>query len=574
MLRRRLPVNLLIGLLLLCVVALLAIVGPIFWSDLAAATDGPLRAPASAEYLLGTDAQGRDVFARTLVATRLSLAMALAATAISMVLGGLAGLAIALSGYRVNWWGGRIIDLFVSWPPIVIALAVTAILRPSAPAVALAIGLAAAPQFARMAYALARSEAFREHAITAKMIGVSWWRLLLRHVLPGITSPLLVLGSAIFASSLLAMSGLSFIGLGVQAPQFDWGTMLSSGLTSLYSNPIEILGPSIMIVMTGAAAGLVGDGLARLNDPRRNARQADSSAADRAKLTSPVSGGAQLATGTDAAVSPVLKVRALRVGTASVGGSGIAQELVHGIDFDVHRGEILGIVGESGSGKSVSAMSAIELIPHGLVRSADELYCAGVDLNDPAAPIEELATKVGVVFQDPSSTFNPAQRLGVQLTESLRVHRKVSRKKAEALAIQQLRAVRISHPELRVKQYPYELSGGMRQRAMIAMSLLSQPELLIADEPTTALDVTVQAEVLKLIRQMNEECGTAVLFVSHDISVVAALCHRVLVMKDGAIVEQLTPSQIRQGSAAHPYTRELLSSTVRARLAAQKGAES
>ncbi len=562
--RRTLPLNLIIGLCLLAAIAILAIIGPIFWGTAAADTSGPLRAGASAEYLLGTDAQGRDVFARTLVASRLSLVMALAATAISMLLGGLIGLAIAMSGHRVNWWGGRVIDLLVSWPPIVIALAVTAILRPSAPAVALAIGVAAVPQFARMTYSLARTEAFREHAVTAKMIGVPWWRLLSRHVLPGIIAPLFVLGSAIFASALLAMSGLSFIGLGVQAPQFDWGTMLSGGLASLYSNPIEILGPSVMIVLTGVSAGLLGDGLARLNDPRRRLR-----AAGLADEDAPVQ--RSLVAGTSDTAPAVLRVRGLRVGTAS-GEGGIAHELVHGIDFDVNRGEILGIVGESGSGKSVSAMSAIELIPHGLVRQAETLECAGVDLNDPKAPLRELATRVGVVFQDPSSTFNPAQRLGVQLTESLRVHRNVSRKEAESLAIEQLRAVRMTQPELRVKQYPHELSGGMRQRAMIAMSLLTQPELLIADEPTTALDVSVQAEVLRLLRQMNEECGTAVLFVSHDISVVAALCHRVLVMKDGAIVEQLSPDQIRTGAATHPYTRELLSSTVRARLRAQKGA--
>ena len=564
---RTLPTNLLIGLSLLLVVVILAIIGPIFWGAAAGDTNGPLRAGASGEYLLGTDAQGRDVFARTMVATRLSLVMALVSTAISMLLGGLIGLTIAMSGYRVNWWGGRVIDLLVSWPPIVIALAVTAILRPSAPVVALAVGIAAAPQFARMTYTLARTEALREHATTAKMIGVSWGRLLFRHVLPGITSPLLVLGSAIFASALLAMSGLSFIGLGVQAPQFDWGTMLSSGLASLYSNPIEILGPSLMIVTTGVAAGLVGDGLARLNDPRRQLRKSGQSAGIEEKETSVVSGAHEA----DEPETPVLRVRGLRVGVAGVGNE-IAQELVHGIDFDIRRGEILGIVGESGSGKSVSAMSAIELIPQGLVRTASQLHCAGIDLNAANAPLRDLATRVGVVFQDPSSTFNPAQRLGAQLTEAIRVHRRVSRREAEALAIDQLRAVRMTQPELRVKQYPHELSGGMRQRAMIAMSLLSQPDLLIADEPTTALDVTVQAEVLRLLRQMNEELGTAVLLVSHDISVVSALCHRVLVMKDGAIVEQLTPEQIRRGTAAHPYTRALLSSTVRARLAAQRGA--
>jgi oligopeptide/dipeptide ABC transporter ATP-binding protein len=165
------------------------------------------------------------------------------------------------------------------------------------------------------------------------------------------------------------------------------------------------------------------------------------------------------------------------------------------------------------------------------------------------------------VFQDPSSCFNPALHVGAQLTEVLRVHKGVPRREAAKLAVNRLREVRVSAPESRMHQYPHELSGGMRQRAMIAMALLSEPRLLIADEPTTALDVTVQADVLRLLHQINADHGTAMLLISHNINVVATLCHRVCVMYAGRIVEEVAVADLRAGRVHHPYTKALLAAS-------------
>ncbi|MGX1701194.1 ATP-binding cassette domain-containing protein [Microbacterium sp. NPDC055357] len=550
---RTLGAGLTIGLVILAAMAVLAVVAPMIWADAAADTTGPLRAGPSAEHWLGTDAHGRDVLLRTLVAARLSLLMAIAATAIAVLIGGLLGAAVALSGPRLTWWGTRLIELLIAWPPIIIALAVTAIMRPGTTAVVLAVGLAFSPQFARLTFTLANSVTARDYTVTARMLGVPAPLLLIRHVLPGIGSALLVLMSSALASSLVSMSGLSFIGLGVQAPEYDWGTMLAAGLKSIYSSPAEFVGPALGIVLTGLAAGLVGDGLARLNDPRLRGT-GRRVARTRPRLT------AQPAhmPGDDVAV-----IEGLRIATTSVP----AKELVHGVSFSVAQGEIVGIVGESGSGKSLTAMTAAQLTPDGLGWTADRLAIAGHELGPDVIAPTDLALKVGVVFQDPTSCFNPARKLGPQLIESIRFHQGLSRAEARRIAVERLREVRISEPEKRLRQYPHELSGGMRQRAMIAMSILTEPRLLIADEPTTALDVTVQAEVLRILRQVNRTHGTAILLISHDIDVVAAMCDRVLVMRDGEVVEEITVADLRAGRTAHPYTRQLLDASLRERRA-------
>jgi peptide/nickel transport system permease protein len=285
----------------------------------------------------------------------------------------------------------------------------------------------------------------------------------------------------------------------------------------------------------------VGDGLAAAADPRVTHRRVPRVAATRS-----VRGGS---------AAPVV-VRDLVVRRAD------GTELVHGISFEIGRGEIVGLVGESGSGKSLTALSLARLLPDGLAAEASELRVGDVDLLDRPTR-RELVDAVAMIYQDPGTTFNPALRMGAQLTEVLRVHRGKSAKQAREIIAGLLADVHIADPERLLRSHPYELSGGMRQRAMIAAALAAEPALLVADEPTTALDVTVAAGILRELARIRDETDTATLFISHDLGVVEELCDRILVMKDGVIVEELTREALRAGDVTSPYTRMLLESVPR-----------
>lgn len=232
---------------------------------------------------------------------------------------------------------------------------------------------------------------------------------------------------------------------------------------------------------------------------------------------------------------------------------------VRDVSLDVANGERVGIVGESGSGKSLTALAVAQLIerPGAVVARSITFEDADLARLDPAERERRLATAMAMVFQDPLSSFNPALRIGRQVTESSEVHLGRSRAEATALATARFSELAIAGAERRLGQYPHELSGGMRQRAMIAMGLMTQPRLILADEPTTALDVTVQRQVLYALHQANAEHGTAIILISHDISVVEAFCERVVVMYAGRVVEEIAADRLRSG-AAHPYTRALL----------------
>jgi peptide/nickel transport system permease protein len=234
-------------------------------------------------------------------------------------------------------------------------------------------------------------------------------------------------------------------------------------------------------------------------------------------------------------------------------------ELVSSVSFTVAAGEIVGIVGESGSGKTLTSLAVSRLLPRGLTSTADLLRFRDLDLRgDVRRPdLRRLGSEMGMVFQDPMSSLNPAMRIGPQMAEVLRVHVGLSRREALQRAAQALEDVYITDPERRLRQYPHELSGGMRQRVMIAMGMLTDIHLLVADEPTTALDVTVQGQVMSLMKALNERIGTSVLLISHNIALLSEICDRILVMYRGRLVESVATGSLQE-SATHPYTRLLI----------------
>ncbi len=258
---------------------------------------------------------------------------------------------------------------------------------------------------------------------------------------------------------------------------------------------------------------------------------------------------------------PLLSVRDLRVGFATEGGR---LQAVDGVSFDLSPGEVLAIVGESGSGKSVTAQTIIGLTRSPNARIEGRVELEGTDLvGSPEAELRRVrGERIAMIFQDPMTSFNPVYRVGRQIVEAIRAHRGTGGAEAHRLAVEMLDSVGIPDAERRVDAYPHEFSGGMRQRAMIAMALALEPEVLIADEPTTALDVTVQAQILELLGRLNRDRGLATILITHDLGVVAEVADRVLVMYAGRIVEKGTTEEIFH-DPQHPYTWGLLGSLTR-----------
>jgi oligopeptide/dipeptide ABC transporter ATP-binding protein len=519
----------------LAAVLLMAILAPILWSDRAEAIDtSQILQGASSAHWAGTDSLGRDVFFRILVATRLSVTLALAATGIGVVTGLLLGTAPLVLGRRVGRLVTAAVNIAVAFPGLLLALFFAVIFGVGSTGGLFAIGFAIVPGFARLTQTLVTKIAGQDFIAAARIAGVSRPRLLVRHVLPNIGEPLIINATIGAGNALLAFAGLSFLGLGVQPPGYDWGRLLGTGLGSIYVHPEAALYSGAAVIVAGLAFNLFGEAAAKsLGHRAPRLRKAPTPVG---KSTEDIPGDA------------VLAVEDLWVTFG-------AMSPVRGVSFALRRGEAVGVVGESGSGKSLTALAITRLIePPGFVTAA-RLSFLGTSLLD-EAPDQLLGTSMSIVFQDPMTSLNPTMRVGGQLAEVARAHQGLPRRGAWGRAVDRLTAVKIPFPSVRARQFPHELSGGMRQRAMIGMGLMGTPALIVADEPTTALDVTVQRQVLRLLDSIRADEGLALLLISHDISVIRQVCDRVLVMYAGRIVEDLPADGL--SAARHPYTRALL----------------
>ncbi|MEU7898048.1 dipeptide/oligopeptide/nickel ABC transporter permease/ATP-binding protein [Nonomuraea sp. NPDC049152] len=533
------------GAAIVALLLVLAVIGPPIWGDRAELID-PVAAlqGASAAHPLGTDNLGRDILARMLVATRFSLLLALLAAAIGAAIGVVLGTLPSVLPRRPGRLVSGVVNALVAFPGLLLAMFTAVVAGLGARGAVLGIGVAVAPGFARLTQTLAASVAGADYVAAARLLGVSRTRIVTRHVLPNIAEPLILNLTTMIGGSLLGLAGMSFLGLGVQPPSYDWGRLLFDGFGRIYVSPIVALGPALMVVVAGVGFNLVGEALARTAS-----RSAVHGAAP-AVPPRPAAGEDDERRDTEA----VLEVRDL---TVTFPGDVTP---VRDVSLTVGPGEIVGVVGESGSGKSLTAYAVGGLVPYpGVVGGGPVLLC-GQDVH--ALPEGErrkvLGTSLAMVFQDPMASLNPALKVGGQLAEVATVHQRATRADAWRRAVDRLGHVRITDPARRARQHPHEFSGGMRQRAVIAMGLMGTPRLIIADEPTTGLDVTVQGEILRLLREVTEETSAATLFISHDIAVVGSLCDRVVVMYAGRVVEELPADRL--GAAAHPYTRALVSS--------------
>jgi peptide/nickel transport system permease protein len=405
------------------------------------------------------------------------------------------------------------------------------------------------PFFARNIRGITVGIANKEFVDAARLSGMSDARIILTEILPNVVPVIVIAMSTTIGWMILETAGLSFLGLGSQPPVADLGSMLGEARSALITNPHTSIVPGAMILIIVMAINLLGDGVRDALDPRLKSgalnRPLPATLVARDRKPEP-SARDGILTLSNLETQFHVKDRVYRA--------------VGGVTLGVKPGECLGIIGESGSGKSVTALSVMGLVasPPGIV-TGGSVHLEGEDLI--GAPYRRLRTlrgrKVAYIFQDPQATLHPLYKVGDQLIEAISAHRSISRAEGRAKAIELLEAVRIPNAASRIGNYPHEMSGGMRQRVGIAMALANDPEVIIADEPTTALDVTVQAQILSLLDDLRRERGLAIVFITHDFGVVGQLCDRVAVMYAGRIVEE-GPTRDILDAPRHPYTARLM----------------
>lgn len=543
------------GFLLLAAFVAIAVVGPMVFSD-AANRINPLeaRGAPSSDNPFGTDGFGRDIFARVVTATRLTLLLTFGASLISFVVGTFVGVVVRLLGPRLQAAIIQVNAVAVAFPALILALVVASIMGPGSVPAMVAVGIAGIPMYIRLTSTLAARVVNEDYVRIAELQRVPRVVVAVRHILPNVAIPLSVAAANSTAFTLVELSSLSFIGLGVQAPDYDYGRMLNEGLAEMSGQPWGVFGPSIGMVVLGLGILLFGDGLAAMVDPKVAVQKGGIT-----RFVEAVKAGRTQSDAGAGRTESAVVVDKLSVGTLSE--SGERSTLVKDVSFHIAPREILGIVGESGSGKSLTAMSIAGLAPIGLWRAARQVRIRETDMLERPDP-SVLARTVSLIYQDPMSTFSPSLRMGSQLGDVFRQHLGWDSRRIHQELVDALSALSTPDPERVLRQFPHQLSGGLLQRCLIAQALLLDPELLIADEPTTALDVSVQADVLRKIYRFRADSDASVLLISHDLGVVEELCDRVLVMYHGEFVEELTPDQIRTRDVQHSYTQRLLDATL------------
>ena len=542
------------GLGLLAVIVVLSLIVP--WLPLADpnATNlsARLQGPFTAGHLLGTDQLGRDILSRIVWGTRVSLAVGLLATFVAALVGSTIGIIAGYYGRLTDNLLMRGIDIIMAFPYMLSALAIVAILGPGLMNALIAISVVNIPFFARNVRGATVGLVELEYVDAALVCGRSNVMIIIRELLPNVVPVIIITISTTVGWMILETAGLSFLGLGAQPPQADLGSMLGEGRKMLLTAPHVSTIPGIAILLIVISINLMGDGLRDVLDPRLKGGSLASPAASTKVARS--SGDETTVSDSE---SPLLEVDRLstwfRVDAEDY-------RAVDEVSFRLQRGESLGIMGESGSGKSVTALSLMKLVatPPGEIISGrvqfDGQEIVAADLN----LLQMLrGNRVAYIFQNPLTSLNPLLTVGEQLVETISKHQRCSTREALQKAEDILRKVQIPSARSRLTTYPHELSGGMRQRVSIAMALVNHPEVIIADEPTTALDVTIQAQILKLMQELQQEYGLSLIFISHDFGVISEICDRVLVMYAGQIVEAATVEQLYR-APLHPYTQRLM----------------
>jgi len=512
----------------------------------------------SSEHLLGTDALGRDTLSRLIYGARASLTISIAATLLGALLGLVTGSIAGFYRGSADTLLMRAGDIQLAFPFILLAIAVLGVIPDRKPIhLILVLGLPGWIVYARVVRSRVLAERDKEYVLAARALGARRPRILMRYVLPSTWHVIPVIALLDLGFLVIVEATLSFLGFGLTPPTPSWGSTLADGRQYMIVTPWLAILPGIAIMVTVLCINLAADGLADILDPKLTKgtfrRQALRLPGRRERADE--GGGAP----------PLLRVRDLFVEFPL---EDRVIQAVRGVSFDVERGKALGIVGESGSGKSVTALSIIQLLDApGRVSSGavsfDGRDLARIDDREMAAL---RGRRIGMIFQNPSSALNPVLTVGFQLTETLRAQLGLSKSEARARTRDMLVSVGIGDPERALRRYPFELSGGMNQRVMIAMAMAAEPDLLIADEPTTALDVTTQAQILEQLREITRRAHTSLILITHDIALVAEYADTILVMYAGRVCE-IGPVGDVIATPKHPYTQALLKAMPRAEAA-------
>lgn len=508
-----------------------------------------LQRPFTDGALLGTDHLGRDLLSRLLHGTRLSVIVGFTAAIVAALIGSAMGIVAGYFQGRIDNWLMRSIDMLMAFPYILIALAIVAALGPGLFNALIAVAIVNIPFFARNIRGVTLSIARSEFIDAARLNGLGSTRIITTELLPNVLPYIVVAISTTVGWMIVETAGLSFLGLGSQPPQADLGSMLGEGRKLLINAPHVSFVPGIMIFLLVISINLCGDGIRDALDPRlksvASGRPASRTAISTNRLVC------------DKKTDALMEVSKLHTAFDSVNNYVYA---VNGIDLHVERGQCVGLIGESGSGKSVCALSLTALVasPPGKITNGTVHFEQQELLGLNSKALRSIrGNKIAYIFQDPMLSLHPLFTVGQQICEAIQCHQTVSKTSARAQAIALIEQVRIANPEQCFGRFPHQLSGGMRQRIAIAMALANNPDLLIADEPTTALDVTIQAEILSLLNELRIEKQIAMIFITHDIGVVYQICDKVSVMYSGQIVESgLTKDVLTH--PAHPYTRALI----------------
>ncbi|WP_245592458.1 dipeptide/oligopeptide/nickel ABC transporter permease/ATP-binding protein [Actinomadura rifamycini] len=540
---------------LLLVIVLLGLLAPLL------AEHGPNEAsldainadPGTPGYPLGGDGSGRDIFARLLHSINTSVVSALVGTSIALAIGVTAGL---IGGYferRIRGVTEWVFSLIMTLPGLLLLIVLMPVTGGDFRVTMAIFGVLLSPGVYRLVRNQVLGVKNEPYVDAARVAGLTGRRIMGRHILVVVRGPVVIAAAFLAGQSIGVQSGLAFLGVGpATTPSF--GAMISEGFLNLYQEPLQFVWPSLLLGVMTAALVLFGNAL---RDTLQGARPKPS------KVVPAPTRRAAPAAGADAAPAAggLLTVEDLAI--AYPAPSGELDEVVSGVTLNLSSGETLGLVGESGSGKTQTAFAVLGVLPAEAVVTRGSIRLDGRELLGLGeGELRRVRGRsIAYVPQEPMSNLDPSFTVGAQLVEGVRAAAtsRISRRDARARVLALLKRVGIPDPERTFRSYPHQISGGMAQRVLIAGAVASRPLLLIADEPTTALDVTVQAEILDLLRDLEKELNMAVLLVTHDFGVVADICDRVAVMRRGEIVETGTTAELF-GEPRHAYTRMLLDS--------------